>query len=481
MQRQALGVLARCALGGVLACAAIAASASAARAVSPVLNCVDDNLNGTYTAHFGYNNTNTMTVTIAVGSNNKFIPDPQNRGQPSTFSPGLQNFVFSVVWDGSSLAWFLDSHTVTASTSSTRCATPTATATATATPTSSATATATASVTATVTATASVTATPTDTNTPQATSTATATLPATATATATAVATNTDTATPLPTSTPTATDTAAATATATETATSTPTDTDTPAATATNTDTATPAATATATASDTVTPAATATMTATASAIATATDTTTPAATSTATATASATAAATGTGTPTVTPTATSASLCAQTPVSGCATPVGFKKPLRFNLKRQLATWRWRTTGNIPVTEFGSPLTTTSYSLCIYAGTPATLVSELRAPAGGTCKAGRPCWKARPAKGFRYKDLDATPDGVTRLVLRTAVGHLADLALKARGPNIQFPPLPLDEPVIAQLVKSEGPECWQSNYSAPPVKNTSQSYKDKND
>jgi hypothetical protein len=97
---------------------------------------------------------------------------------------------------------------------------------------------------------------------------------------------------------------------------------------------------------------------------------------------------------------------------------------------------------------------------------------------------GKPCWKQRGpggSKGFRYKDLEATPDGVTRLVLRTSVGHLADLALKARGTNIPFPPLPLAQPVVAQLVRSGSPLCWESDYSPPAIKNTIDAYKDKND
>ena len=245
------------------------------------------------------------------------------------------------------------------------------------------------------------------------------------------------------------------------------------------------------TATPTVTPTATPTNTATATATATATGTVTQTATatatsvSTATTTGTVTTTPTRTGTPSGTPTVTNtpSGLCSLTPRAGCRTPVGFKKRLRISDKKDLVTWRWRTTGSIAVADFGDPVNTTSYSFCVYAGATPTFVMELRAPFDGTCGT-KPCWKARGpggSKGFRYKDKDRTPDGITRLVLRTTPPSLADIVLRARGTNIPMPPLPLAEPVIAQLVKSAGPECWESDYSAPALKNNSEVFKDKND
>ncbi len=243
--------------------------------------------------------------------------------------------------------------------------------------------------------------------------------------------------------------------------------------------TATFTQTATATHTPTSTNTATATHTPTSTDTATATVTDTPTVTQTPTSTNTVTA--TPTETLTATPTATKKGICATTPQAGCATPVGFKRRLRISDKRDIASWRWRSNGTIPLADFGNPLTTSSYSLCVYAGASPTLVMELRAPAGGVCAGGKPCWKSRGAKGYRYRDLDKTPDGVTRLVLRTKPQHLADLVIRARGPNIPFPALPLAQPVLAQLVKSDGPECWQATYSPPALKNDAQAYKDKND
>jgi len=85
--------------------------------VSPVLECVDDNGDGTYTAHFGYCNRNCWWVHIPIGADNKFTPDPQDRGQPQFFKAGRVVNAFSVVFDGSNQVWYLKSPNGEAATS----------------------------------------------------------------------------------------------------------------------------------------------------------------------------------------------------------------------------------------------------------------------------------------------------------------------------------------------------------------------------
>jgi hypothetical protein len=95
-------------------------------AVRPVLECVRNNGNGTYTAYFGYLNENPVPITIALGTNNKFTPNPPNRGQPTVFQPGRIQNAFSVVFNGNNLVWTLkgpdgQSRTSTASRNSAPC------------------------------------------------------------------------------------------------------------------------------------------------------------------------------------------------------------------------------------------------------------------------------------------------------------------------------------------------------------------------
>jgi len=89
--------------------------------VTPVLNCVRNNGGGSFTAFFGYNNSNSNGVYIAPGSKNYFSPNPSYRNQPKVFLTGLQSNVFSVDFDGDNLTWYLDGNSVTANKKSTAC------------------------------------------------------------------------------------------------------------------------------------------------------------------------------------------------------------------------------------------------------------------------------------------------------------------------------------------------------------------------
>ena len=97
--------------------------------VYPMLECVTAMADGSYSALFGYKNENKASVTIPVGSNNKFSPSPINRGQTSVFKPGRIVGAFRVSFNGSNLAWTLQAsgdddnrRTATASSKSMRCA-----------------------------------------------------------------------------------------------------------------------------------------------------------------------------------------------------------------------------------------------------------------------------------------------------------------------------------------------------------------------
>jgi hypothetical protein len=95
------------------------------KALIPKLECVTDNHDGSYTAHFGYKNPNSFPIDLGIGPENYFSPDPQDQGQPITFSPGRSpdypNASFRVVFDEEKIHWHLDGSKVTASASSSPC------------------------------------------------------------------------------------------------------------------------------------------------------------------------------------------------------------------------------------------------------------------------------------------------------------------------------------------------------------------------
>lgn len=90
--------------------------------ITPILECVTENPDGTFAAHFGYENPNTYVVVIDSRHQNTFHPAPTFRtGQPEYFAPGRVEDFFAVLFDGNDLTWTLEGSAVTANRNSPRC------------------------------------------------------------------------------------------------------------------------------------------------------------------------------------------------------------------------------------------------------------------------------------------------------------------------------------------------------------------------
>ena len=93
----------------------------------PLLECVDNNGDGTYTAHFGYLNTGSDVINLSVGPKNMFVGGDKDRGQPVVFYPGEHMSEFTVTFDAlDTLKWMLKAdgdrrHQVEASATSEAC------------------------------------------------------------------------------------------------------------------------------------------------------------------------------------------------------------------------------------------------------------------------------------------------------------------------------------------------------------------------
>ncbi len=90
-------------------------------AVSPVLECVNAQSDGTFTASFGYNNPNAYAAEVPSGDSNHFTPTAQANAQTELFLMGRHQAVFTVPFNGDNLVWTLNGHTSTASSNSKRC------------------------------------------------------------------------------------------------------------------------------------------------------------------------------------------------------------------------------------------------------------------------------------------------------------------------------------------------------------------------
>jgi hypothetical protein len=186
---------------------------------------------------------------------------------------------------------------------------------------------------------------------------------------------------------------------------------------------------------------------------------------------------------PTPTPTATPVlPTCGAAPDT-CRTPtvsgkaflsIATKNP---STKSQLQ-WKWASGSATDKADFGAPVGTDGYALCLYED--GALVTTLDVPAGGDC-AGKPCWADKP-KGFQYKDKDLTPNGIAQLQLSSGLDGKAKIQVKGKGANIPAINVGnLDGTVTVQLKRAGSPICWGATYSPPAAKNDGITFKDKAD
>ena len=129
-RRQALTGFATMGLAvALLPVVAKTASAQGGHTLVPLLDCVVNNGDGTYTAYFGYLNSGSEVIDLPVGSKNMFVNGDPDRGQPTAFFPGEHTSEFSVVFGAlETLKWMLKAdgdrrHQVEASATSEACAT----------------------------------------------------------------------------------------------------------------------------------------------------------------------------------------------------------------------------------------------------------------------------------------------------------------------------------------------------------------------
>ena len=75
------------------------------------VECVYNNLDGTFTAYFGYDNLTGQQTTVAnnqaAGTINAFSPGEPNRGQPTSFKTGRSKGAVAVTFNGNAITWTL--------------------------------------------------------------------------------------------------------------------------------------------------------------------------------------------------------------------------------------------------------------------------------------------------------------------------------------------------------------------------------------
>ncbi len=175
---------------------------------------------------------------------------------------------------------------------------------------------------------------------------------------------------------------------------------------------------------------------------------------------------------------------CANGPVVACRRPVRAQKAVLSVTDRapdanDELTWKWTAGAATTLADFGDPLATTSYQLCVYDAAGNT-VGRASAPPGGLCD-GRPCWTAKGTK-LLYRSRERSSGGGRRGTLRLTLGAgaagKARILAKARGAQLGLASLPWAQPVTVQVKNSEG-ECWEAVYTAPARRNQPGRFQDK--
>ena len=188
-------------------------------------------------------------------------------------------------------------------------------------------------------------------------------------------------------------------------------------------------------------------------------------------------------GTPGPSPTATVVPVCAAEP-EVCRTPVAGQKA-RLTLRhtsdgaKDKLQWKWSRGSATTKADYGNPMGTDDYVLCLYDGS-GLRVSAV-APAGGMCGT-RGCWKEQP-RGFVYKDREFTPAGLSQVSLKEGVDGKAKIQVKGQGALLALPDLTtLTTPLTVQLHRTGGDACWGAVFSFPPaLKNDGMQFVDKAD
>jgi cysteine-rich repeat protein len=179
--------------------------------------------------------------------------------------------------------------------------------------------------------------------------------------------------------------------------------------------------------------------------------------------------------------------LCGPVPATGCRTPTLpamslLKIKNKDNDSKDQLLWNWANGEATTAAEFGNPVTSTSYLLCVYdsSAAPQPLMT-LAAPSGGLCQ-GRPCWTAsNNGTKFRYKDKLLVPDGLQLALLKEGLlDGKAKVKFKAKGSPLPLAPTPFTLPVTVQVKNTDTSVCWEAVFSAPSM-NDAEGFKAKSD
>ncbi len=155
---------------------------------------------------------------------------------------------------------------------------------------------------------------------------------------------------------------------------------------------------------------------------------------------------------------------CLPSPATDCRPPTAHAAAsLLLETSGPRLRWKWGKGAATSLADFGDPVGTDPYTLCVYdesvGGQPTTKLDLAMLPGAA--------WRAK-STGFAYKDKLGSAGGVAAITLKAGAAGKAKVTLTAGGPNLALPPLPLVVPVRVQL-RGHG-RCWGARYDASGLK-----------
>jgi cysteine-rich repeat protein len=156
---------------------------------------------------------------------------------------------------------------------------------------------------------------------------------------------------------------------------------------------------------------------------------------------------------------------CISGPLTGCRTAATNKLVLAndpVDDGNDSFLWKWSGGQTTTQMEFGSPMTSTSYDVCVYAGTTIPLVA-LDVPVGPAHWA---LTGLNGATGYKYVDAAALSTGLQKVILKGSAVNRAKVVVQGTGLYLPDPALGgLATPVTIQLQPSEGSLCFESTFA----------------
>lgn len=122
--------------------------------------------------------------------------------------------------------------------------------------------------------------------------------------------------------------------------------------------------------------------------------------------------------------------------------------------------WRGSRGPSTTLADFGSPQTTSNYSVCAWDGDALVVAADI--PAAATCS-GASCWSAMGASGLRYRDAAAGSGALASADLKGSTK--GKTKLKIRGAVAAGAALPLTGRLTVQLLRDDSVICFEG--SAP--------------